>query len=460
MFKLTAEQKIERAVTTVMRCKELAFYASILLIGKREVMEPDNLSGCRTAMTDGKDERYCRPFVDKLTDEELVFVILHECMHKLFRHTQMWGDLYRQDSLVANAACDYVVNLMLMDMWKRSSAVQKVMQPLMEDGKYNFLYDEKYRDMDAKQVFLALQKEVPPPEPPEGGDEEDEDGETEGQGREPSDDGDDGGTVKGKKGKSKSDDAGDDDGGSGPSREELAEKQFDQHQPAEEQGRNAEEQQQLDIEIDRAIRNGMMIAGKLGGMVAREVKELIEVKVDWREVMRDYFKQACKGGDNTTWRRFNRKLFVNDIYAPTYESERVGRVVIAVDTSGSIDHLMIKAMLSNVVSICEETAPEEVVLMYWDTAVHNVETYNESSYATLLDSTKPSGFGGTDVRCVADYIRATYTSSEVDCVMILTDGAFYDGQGIWMDMPLLWCILEPYHKNFTPEYGAMVPVSL
>jgi predicted metal-dependent peptidase len=376
-LKLTAEQKLERAVTTIMRCKDLAFYASILFIGERKVVDAGNTYGCVTAMTNGKDEVYYRPFIDGLTDEELVFVILHECMHKLFRHTQLWGDLYSKDPLIANSSCDFVVNLMLMDMWNGSAHVRKVMQPLMKDGEHNFLYDEKYRGMDAKEVFMSLYDDVPPPPPPppppgedegEEGDDEsndegnnpsddegDDEGDEEGNapGRKPDDDADDGDGEGGDSGDSSDEDGDDAEDGDGDTddgeptdkpptttndkRRELESKQFDQHKPVAPEERNAEEQQKLDIEIDRAIRNGMAIANKMGAHVPREIGELTEVKVDWCEVMREFVKQSHRGNDNATWRKFNRKLFVNDIYAPTYESERLGRIVVGIDTSGSIN---------------------------------------------------------------------------------------------------------------------------
>ena len=117
--------------------------------------------------------------------------------------------------------------------------------------------------------------------------------------------------------------------------------------------------------------------------------------------------------------------------------------------------------MTNVVSICGETAPEEVVLIYWDDAVRNVETYNESDYATMIDVTKPAGGGGTDPKCMLDYLRSTYTASEIDCVIILTDGVFYDGQGDWSDYTVLWAIVDTgYDYGFVPDHGMMVKVGV
>ncbi len=67
-------------------------------------------------------------------------------------------------------------------------------------------------------------------------------------------------------------------------------------------------------EIDQAIRQGALMAGKLGGNLSRELGELLQPKVDWREQLRDYVTSLADGKDISTWQRVNRRWLQHDVY--------------------------------------------------------------------------------------------------------------------------------------------------
>jgi hypothetical protein len=106
---LTAEQRLDKAVVDIMANPKYVALAGVLMIGKRGI--EDDPKRCPTAYTNGKDERYGRAFVDKLNDAELRFLVLHEVYHKLYRHLTTWAWMWREHPQMANAACDYVINL-------------------------------------------------------------------------------------------------------------------------------------------------------------------------------------------------------------------------------------------------------------------------------------------------------------------------------------------------------------
>jgi hypothetical protein len=72
MNKLTAEQRVQRAHVAMMNDPKYCLYSGIFMIGKTEV--DDNTP---TACTNGRDVKYGRKFVDKLTEQELRGLILH-----------------------------------------------------------------------------------------------------------------------------------------------------------------------------------------------------------------------------------------------------------------------------------------------------------------------------------------------------------------------------------------------
>ena len=81
MAKLTAEQRIEKVHVSLMRHKKFCLFSGLFMVGKVTVDET-----MPTAATDGVNVYYGRAFVDRLDDKQLGFLILHEAMHKAYRH--------------------------------------------------------------------------------------------------------------------------------------------------------------------------------------------------------------------------------------------------------------------------------------------------------------------------------------------------------------------------------------
>jgi predicted metal-dependent peptidase len=207
-------------------------------------------------------------------------------------------------------------------------------------------------------------------------------------------------------------------------------------------GMSEEEKKQLERDIDQAIRQGVMahqkIAGKGAGGLDRELQDLLEPKVDWREVLREFVKATCRAKDTSSWRRVNRRFLGTGTYMPSMIGEKVGHLVIGIDTSGSIGHKELAEFLGEVKGIAEEVNPSQVDLIYWDTEVAGHEEYTESDVASIIESTKPRGGGGTDPSCVSDYLKEK--KIEPECVIILTDGHVPNWGNDWTAQ-VLWCIV-------------------
>ena len=389
--------------------------AGVLMIGERSVVDDPSVP---TACTNGRDEFYGREFVSKLNDAELRFLVLHEVYHKLFRHLTTWKHLYMQDAYLANVSCDYVINL-------------KIVDDNYEDGFATMTgelakgcYDRKYVGMDTAQVYNLLRKDQPQGGGGRGGiivigDPEDGDGTPQ------------------------------NGSGSLPDGQEP----FDAHDWEGAQEMTADEQRDLAREIDEAVRQGALVAGKMGSGGDRDLEALLEPQVDWREVLREFVQTTCTGSDYSTWRKPKRRLLGQGIYMPSTYSEQVGELVVAIDTSGSIQQPEVTAFLSEVKAICDMVHPDKVRLLYWDTQVCGDETYDTHELETLIQSTKIKGGGGTDVDCVTEYIREE--SINAQAAIILTDGELYSGWGQWT-MPVLWCVIDNKHK--VPDVGKCVHI--
>lgn len=413
-------RKLKRVKINLMRNPQFALWSGILMVGSTSLSDD-----IPTALTNGRDEVYGRKLVKDLPDKELAFVVLHENLHKAFRHLTTWAKLYRENPQLANMACDYVINLMLVEMDPSGKFIDfPKWQDGPQKGEKMGLFDTKYRGMNTKQVFDLLKQEQ------KGGGK----GQSGGKGEEGDSEG---------------------EGGSGGGHGG-----FDEHDWDGAGELSKEDKQELEKEVDRALRQGQIAAqkatGKGGGNLDRQLGELLEPQIDWREVMREFVKSICNAKDTSSWRRVNRRFLGSDTYLPTMIGERVGSLAIGIDTSGSIGGEEINRFLSEVKSIAEDVRPEKIDLIYWDARVAGHETYDEFDMANLVSSTKPKGGGGTDPRCMMEYLKKE--KIEPECIVMLTDGEIGDWGNDW-GAPIMWVICNSYRANsITAPVGKTVHI--
>ena len=387
---MSAEQRLTKAVVSIMHNPKYVALSGVLMVGSRSVSDT-----VPTACTNGRDEEYGRAFIEKLTDAQLRFVVLHECYHKMYRHLITWRHLYDENPKLANVACDFVINQQIVDDNADGWAA-----PI--EG---ICLDAKYRGWDSAAVFDDLRKQAE--SQPDGG-----------------------------------------AGGEGGGLQSL-----DDHDWEGAQSMTAEEEQQLAKDIDTAIRQGAMAVSQMGSGGERTVADLLEAQVDWREVLRDFVTTTCSGNDYSTWARPNRRYMSTGVYMPSGISESVGELVIAIDTSASVGERELRSFLSEVKGCCDTVRPSKVRLLYWDTAVCADEVYLEGELDTMAQSTKPAGGGGTSVTCVPQYMAENHINPQA--VLVLTDGHLGGSWGDW-SAPVLWCILD--NKTANPTTGKQVHI--
>lgn len=401
---LTAEQRLSRAVVSIMGHERYVALAGILMIGERTVVDDHP-----TAYTDGRDEGYSRAFIEQLNDAELRFLILHENYHKLYRHLHIWRWMYEEDAELANMACDYVINLKLVDDNQDGFAT---MTGALTCG----CYDEKYRGMDAAQVYRELRQDDPRKN-------------LQGQGD---------GTGAGEDG----------DGNTG-----VGQQSFDEHKWDDAKELSEDDKRELAKEIDEAIRQGALAAGKLGNGMDRELQDLLEPQVNWREVLRDFVTDTCSGSDYSSYNKLNRRWVHLGVAMPSGVTERVNELVVLADMSGSIGQREQTIMLTEVAEVCKTVHPNKLRILYWDTAVRRDEVYEMDQIEDFMKSTKPAGGGGTDIEPVARYMQEHGINP--DAAIILTDGHLFGSWGQWA-CPTLWCILD--NKRAKPPVGKTVHI--
>lgn len=410
-MQLTIEQRVKKSHIALMRHPETALYSGVFMLGESSVSDE-----AITAYTDGVNKKYGRAFVSALPDAELNALVLHENLHIAFRHMLHNRDLFEENSKLANIAADLVVNDVIV------SLKDQTLCKLPPGG----IVDPQYHNMNMREIYFKLRDKCKKPKNPEG---------QQGQQGKPSA----GGEEQSK-------------GGNVP--QGMENYSFDEHDCKDgEDGKpmTSEEAKALDTKIDRALREGALLAGRLGGKTPRAIRELLEPKTRWQDELREFVSAATVGKDEYTWRKFNRRLVANDIYMPSTENETIGEVVIAIDTSGSIGQEQLDEFGAELQAICDSVDPEVVRILWWDTMVHGEQIFR-GKYEGIRGMLKPLGGGGTRVGCVAEHIEKTKIRAE--CVVVFTDG-FVESNPAWqIAAPTLW--LVTLNKAWTPPVGRKV----
>lgn len=397
--------RLKKAHVALMKHPETALYSGIMMMGKSEVIEDDNV----TAYTDGVNKRYGSKFISKLTDRELNALVLHENLHIALKHLYRFDKEFRANAQLTNASADYVVNDVIVNI------SDKNLCQLPEGG----LYDEMFHNWSVRQVYEYLSKMQKQQQQNSTGANHPSQGK--------------GTSIKLSDGT------------------EISLDTLDQHDFENAKQLTPEQSKELSTKIDRALREGGILAGRLGAKIPRTIEELLEPKIDWKEVLKEFITSATRGNDEYTWRKFNKRLVANDYYLPSMENDTIGEIVVAIDTSGSIGSVELTEFASELSSICQVCTPNKVRVLWWDTEVHGEQIF-EDNYSNIAGLLKPQGGGGTYVSSVSEYINKNKINT--DAVLVFTDG-YVESDIKWsISSPTLWLITQS--NSFVAPTGKIV----
>lgn len=409
MSYLSDEERLKKNHIIMMRHPETALYGSVMLMGNSEVAE-----GIPTAYTDGENKRYGKEFMATLSDEEARAVVLHENLHVALLHIHRHKDLMREDQVLANVSMDIVVNNIIDNIKGQHQS-----QPLCKLPASAIL-DHKFDGWSVREIYNELKKQNP---------------------------------NRKKNGQS----SGDESNGSGEGEviningKQVTVQNGDEHDMTGANGKDVKELKEFEEKVGRALREGGMLAGRLGANIPREVSQSLEIPINWKDEFRDFVTNNVRGKDELTWRRFNRNLLANNILAPSEDTETLTEVCVGIDTSGSIGSEEIGEFAYQLQMICDVCKPDTVRILWWDTEVHGEQVFAGDS-PNIKDILKPMGGGGTMVSCVSDYLKdKKYTP---DCLVIFTDGYVEEHPRWETGFDTLWLVTE--NHRFKPPKGKLV----
>ena len=203
-------------------------------------------------------------------------------------------------------------------------------------------------------------------------------------------------------------------------------------------------QREADILFSRAV-NRARHMGSLPAGIEREVERVAPAALDWREILLR-FLSTCADSDYT-WTVPNRRYVFQDIYMPSRWEQRLEHVVVAVDTSGSVDRATLALFMGELATVLEFFDTRLTVLFH-DTKVQCVSSLARGDLPDLL---APVGGGGTDFRPIPKKISDE--GIHPACLVWFTDlecNRFPEDPGY----PVLW--VTPERSGEKPPFGTVV----
>jgi predicted metal-dependent peptidase len=171
--------------------------------------------------------------------------------------------------------------------------------------------------------------------------------------------------------------------------------------------------------------------GDVPGMLDRFVEELMNPKVPWTELVKNWLRE--KAEDDWDWTKPNPYFDDGDFILPSLHSERMGTAVFATDTSGSIDQTVLAKFQAEKQGFLDEMKPTKLVDICCDTRITQEKEYRVGDQ---IDTNCPGG-GGTRFEPVFEHIEGFTDKPKFAVYLTDLDGSFPAQEP---DYPVLWVV--------------------
>jgi len=375
------------------------------------------------------------PLCENFKISNILFLVGHEALHTITLTNERRNG---RDPELWNIATDYAINSILINNLEKGESAPigemprhpSKVNPQNPEGLIG-LYNPKYRDMSAEQIYedlLQQSQQQPQPQPQQGN-----------------------------QGQSVSLDLGgmgsNDDGKNRKALDGSDQQGWDKH------GKNQElttaQKAQLKAEISQAVKSMQqagMNAGKGSSSIYDRMMEQMfkEPPFDWRGFLDSYLRSYIK--DDYTWKRPGRRSQGVGTTLPGAAVQKTMKIGIAIDTSGSVGDEELEEFFGHINKIMKSFKRFQVDVWCFSTLVHEDTFHSYTQTDTDITAQKISTTGGTEIKANFEYLNEK-NLTQYDCLILLTDGYDYLDEAQFNKYPVIWGIID--NKNFKAPEGVL-----
>lgn len=312
---------------------------------------------------------------------EIKATVTHECYHVMNQHIQRMLKLFgKYPRIILNLGMDAAINQFIPHMSPGTVTLELlkthygVKRPLEKEREAEYYVAELMREYNENPNFKQKMDQITQQE--QGGGQQGQ-----GQGQQGDEDGD---------GQS---------GGSGGDTINKDEKQSQSHDPWEDSDSSQDMENMKDVVKSMANQAAQQSRGKIPGEIQALMKKLNEKPIlPWQDILKQYVGSVPVPYKKTITRRDRRQPKRLELRGRL--ADHVAEVIVALDTSGSMDDVTISYCLNEVFEIVKNTKAK-VTIIECDMRIGKVYEAERASDVKL----KVSGRGGTSFSPVFEYIK-------------------------------------------------------
>jgi predicted metal-dependent peptidase len=426
---MTARERISKAIIQMMDVAP--FYAELVMRSAIKEL-PSEVKGERRTMAIDVEGSiyYGEEFVQSLSDEGLMFVLLHEATHKANLHVVRGG---MRNHERWNVAIDIVTDHQLKYEDIPALDIRAVPPDdrliMSRDGSFSLPFIRLPPGKRSAEEVYALLPGMRPQSQGGGGKGQGEGGGCEEQ---------------------------DEEQAVGGGQSPLG-KGIDQHRYEMGDGRDFRDideveqegivERQRDEIVDAAVK--CQKRGKLPANIQRMLDDLLKGKIDWRRYLWKHIVQEMPF--DVALRRPSRRFIGQGIILPGIIKENLD-VVVMVDLSGSIDNEQKNKFVAECIGIAEKLPSVNMTVVCHDSVVTSV-TDIAMADASKIAGAEYRGGGGTSHVPVFDWVREHKPNARLVV-------AFTDGETEWPERPsglqVIWVLTEHSVDESKVPFGCVV----
>lgn len=160
--------------------------------------------------------------------------------------------------------------------------------------------------------------------------------------------------------------------------------------------------------------------GLLSADLQRMFDMYLKPQVPWTDHIEGFFARRV-GSGSYSWRKPDRRLIIQDIYAPGRSGFGVNWVCVWGDTSGSITPTELNTYFAELSGLIEDLRPKRVTVFWCDSQIKHTDDIEDMSDLHTINARGVGGGGGTDCRPVFQAIE-DMSYEAPDAFVGLTDG--------------------------------------
>jgi predicted metal-dependent peptidase len=376
--------------------RECQFFGALMLFAS--IKESTKLD---TAATDGRDIFFNKKFLESLTSSEQNALMLHEVLHMALLHVQR---RQTRDPYIWNIASDIVVN----DLIKRNTSFKLPKGAIVDDA---------YRDKSVEYIYEALLKDN---------------------------------KYKGKKYKLSISDI------------QLTNEEQEKNGIGNGHGLTEEEQEEVasywkdKMQVlknsDSLIQNDKYGSHSTGGWpagMAREVENILEPEINWRNALWKYIGRTPADFDDLDRRFLYRGLYLEGLMTDAIE------VSVCIDTSGSVSKRLIDQFVAETKGILRSYPHVKCDFFYSDCKLSGPYDINQAEQIPILH-----GGGGTSFIPFFKYLEKNNSNNfgTHKLSIYLTDG--YEAFPNWIPSnPVMWLVSKDGEETKNFPFGEVIRIS-